>query len=325
MPGTSFATESANGRATSSDCMIRSTVTPAVLDDWKLVAARPHRGLENYIARRMDSGEFRIAVSSLSSSAEIVGASRSVTREPLAQFRLTEIKRLEDQVTALCQILSDAHAAGATFLVLPELRMPPALLQVAKNFLRTQEITEKRGLLLVVAGSWHIESNERLYNRCEVLNHYGEPLWAHDKLREYVIEPKDVSTAPELCRAIGVGQDGGREDIERGDTLQFYDSIVGRIAISICVGFFSPEVKPLLEASGADIFLVPAMTPSMLRLEDRANELVGSRNAFTAAANCGTVGKDAPSFWRRPAVRDYLQRMAPGDSLLLLDLNDISK
>ena len=48
----------------------------------------------------------------------------------------------------------------------------------------------------------------------------------------------------------------------------------------------------LLKTSGANVFLVPTMTPDMRRLVERAHDLVPSQHAATFAAHCGTMAWD---------------------------------
>jgi hypothetical protein len=51
-------------------------------------------------------------------------------------------------------------------------------------------------------------------------------------------------------------------------------------------------VAEALKASGATIFFVPAMTPDIRPIEERARDLVRSQHAATFAANCGTIAFD---------------------------------
>ena len=178
---------------------------------------------------------------------------------------------------------------------------------------------------MVAAGSWHVDIPDgRRYNRCIVLRHDGEDLWSHDKLREYEVIPRNVADNPAAYRAIGVGPAGAVEAIHRGQTLQFYDSIVGRLAAAICVGFFSPDVRSLLLASAANLFLVPAMTTSITVMEACTTDLVHTQLAYSLVANCGHFGSQAPSFCQWPATRDNIRRRGADNLLLTVDLNNTS-
>ena len=302
-------------------------VTPAELNGWALRRVRQDAQLENFFEQRAQGAGLRIAVSSLSGEAEIRGCStRREHPRPHDAFHIESIEPAEKHKAVVQKILEDAYSKQVAILVLPELRMPPQLIDGSRMFLRAQRVTATHGLLLVAAGSWHVSENGRLYNRCTVLNHIGDTLWTHDKLREYEVTPGNVAGAPELFAQCGVGPDGGVEAIARGRSLEFYDSLAARFAAAICVGFFSPELMPLLRASGANAFLVPAMTPSMADIEKCSDALVRTQHAFTLAANCGRVGASAPSFCRWPAATQSdgnLRRLNPGESLLVVDLNDL--
>lgn len=301
-------------------------VTAGQHQEWRLTRISVDRSLENQFASRIDSGKFFVTVSPLSYEGVIRGEShRRHPPQPPDAFHLTAIEPLDGQASALRKVLERAYAERAAILVLPELRMPPPLLDVAREFLRRQTLTGERGLLMVAAGSWHVEVDGRFYNRCVVLSHFGEELWWHDKLREFVVTEAKVAAAPDLFGRIGIGSGGGSEAIQRGLAIEFYDSVIGRVAAAICIGFFSPEVEPLLQASGANVFLVPKMTPSMGDIEDRSKALVRTQHAFTFAANCGCVGARAPSFCRWPEAGEWnIGRLDDGKLALLLDLNNLS-
>lgn len=300
-------------------------VTPGRVGEFELIRIIVDRALENFCSERLREGCFRVAVSPLSYEPKIQGESqRRQPPQPPYAFHLTSIGPQDQQLVALNDTLKLATLHSAAVLVFPELRMPPALLKATKEFLQRQTVDQTSGLLLVVAGSWHIEDNGGYYNRCVVLNHFGEELWTHDKLREYVISTENVQTSPEFFRQIGVGEGGGSEAIYRGHELQFYDSVIGRVATAICVGFFSPEVEPLLRKSAADIMLVPAMTPSITALEARAVALVHTQHAATFVANCGGVSRNAPSFYQIPTRSpNNIRRLPLGQPLLLFDLSDL--
>lgn len=183
--------------------------------------------------------------------------------------------------------------------MLPELRVPPRLLQVIKAFLRDQVRNDLRigkGLLLIVAGSWHYpDSQEGMgwVNRSCVLDCRGSVVWEHDKLAEYRIRPDNVLSNPGLKTQLGINNYGGIEAIRRGETLHFCDCALGRLSVAICSGFFHEPIAAALKASGATIFCVPTMTPDIRRIERRASDLVESQHAATFAANCGTIAFDA--------------------------------
>lgn len=298
-------------------------VTPYQVGEWRLTRIASDRELETYLHQRLRA-RFRIAVSSLSAGAKIKGKSEELPgEEPPCEFHLTSIEPEEEQLAALRGLLQRAYDEGVSILVLPELRMPPALLAATREFLCNQVADNDRGLLLVAAGSWHVEVGDARYNRCFVLNWNGKDLWTHDKLREYRITADNVRQAPQAFLDIGIKEDGGREGIHRGMTLEFYDSVIGRIAAAICIGFFADEVEPLLQESGANLFLVPAMTTSTADLKTRARELIRPQRAATFVANCGHVGAKARSFYQLPVKKAKPCRLPRREILLVFDLSNL--
>lgn len=298
-------------------------VIPYEVGEWRLIRIPLDRNLEARLSKRLEAGHFSMAVSALSYDAEIKAEVLERSGSDASQeFYLKAIEPIEEQTNALITVLESASKDGVSILVLPELRMPPALLKATKEFLRKQTLDVARGLLLVAAGSWHIEDGDHRYNRSVVLNSNGEEFWIHDKLREYVITAENVRDRSTFFGSIGIEGNGASEAIHRGTALQFYDSVIGRVGVAICVGFFAPEVEPLLQASGVNVFLVPAMSPSMSALEARARALTHSQTAATFAANCGRVGKNgkARSFYHLPKKDEELHRLPVGEEMLIFRL-----
>jgi len=286
-------------------------IEPTAIGGRRLVRLTLPSTIEDLFRRRLASGSVRIAVSHLTPAAEIRGEAQPgfPDSEP-ARFHLTTTGDEDSQQQALTEILQRCRTERIAVLVLPELRITPALLRVLRNFLRSQtpeDLLAGQGLLLVAGGSWHvIDDGGVIVNRCEVLDASGEPAWAHDKLAAYVITPDNLESMPKLREWLGLNNHGGIEGIHLGEQLEYCDSPVGRIAVAICVGFFHQPLRDLLVASRANLFLVPAMTPDLEPLEDRAKDLVRSQHAATFVANCGAVAglaRTSAGFYHTPLAR----------------------
>jgi predicted amidohydrolase len=241
-----------------------------------------------------------------------------------ARFRAVNIEAPDgDRLRSLLQECAERRVA---ILVLPELRVPPEALASIRQFLRGQtraELEAGRGLVLVVAGSWHEADAGGWVNRARVLDHKGDEVWPHDKLAEFHITPENVRENPAFFAELGIGEHGGREQIERGTCLQFCDSPVGRLAVAICTGFFHQPLEQGLIESATDLFLIPAMTWDTRPLEERANSLVRSQQAATFVANCGTAGAQrAPCFFRLPWRNSEPRKAEKDEDPLVFDLND---
>lgn len=232
----------------------------------------------------------RFALSSLGGNAELLGEALPgfPANEP-SRFRLTGLNNPDTELNNLEKILFSATEAEAAVLLLPELRVTPTLLGAIQEYLSKG----KHSLALVVAGSWHQPVETGFVNRATILGARGELLWTHDKLREYRAIAANVANAPAFFAALGIGPNGGFEGIQLGQTLQYCDTPIGRLCVAICVGFFHPDLQPILAETRSDFFLVPAMTSRVEDLQLCAEALV-RQSAATLVANCGVVGKTRP-------------------------------
>ncbi|MBL8177378.1 MAG: carbon-nitrogen hydrolase family protein [Bryobacterales bacterium] len=268
-------------------------IIPEKIATWT-IAKSPHRldYADTLLRDRTRGGNLRIAVCPMTRDACF--SIRTLDGFPADQprFILESIDNEPPQLDMLDRVLRQAHDEGISILVLPELRMPPALLRRLSRFLNDQthaDLRAGKGILAVAAGSWHIpnQPDQGWLNRMSIYNHRGMPILQHDKLAPY--------THPEH----------GLEGIDPGTTLQFLETSIGRIAGAICVGFFHKPLEQLLIASRAEIFLVPAMSPRTTDLIARAGELVRSQRASTFVAACATVGNtpEGASFYRTPLAK----------------------
>jgi predicted amidohydrolase len=269
-------------------------ITPAEVEGRRLVRVPVPVLLDQRLHQRLAKGSLRIGMSPLNPDAELKGhAEPGFPADEPARFVLDAISNEASQLQVLTEVLERCHKEGVAVLVLPELRVPSSSLECIRQFLRDQQCTDTRGLLLVVAGSWHVREGAGgpWFNRSEVLDYRGELLWRHDKLAEYNLTPENVRDNPGLKDILGITDRGGVECIQAGSTLEFCDCALGRVAVAVCCGFFHQGLEPLLRAAGADVFLVPAMSPGLEDLDDRAKALVRSQHASTFVANCGAVGR----------------------------------
>jgi predicted amidohydrolase len=282
-------------------------ITPIEVDDYRLVPIDLDRTLEELIASRVAESGLKIAVSPLTHDAAIrLKVSPDFPSGVESRFVVDAIEDEDAQTEFVKNLLARCHDERVSILVLPELRVPPRLQDAIREFLGRQSLKQLfagDGLILVVAGSWHVEgvtdelgeTQHRVWNRSLVIDYRGETVWEHDKLTEYIISADNVAQKPALRTHFGLSEKGGIEGIRRGRTLEFCDCKLGRISVAICVGFFHDPIEAALRASGANVFLVPAMSPDMSPLEERARTLVRSQRASTFAANCGAVAYDESS------------------------------
>ncbi len=299
-------------------------LTPITVGDKRLVHCRLPRGTAELFRARLESNSLKIAMSPLSSDAELeLRLSAGFPPDQPAPFLVASVGPEKTEIAVLGRLLDFCREGGISILVLPELRMPPYLFTVLEDFLRRQawpDLLAGKGLPLVVAGSWHLQDSGDWVNRSVVLDHRGEQIWTHDKLARYEITAQNVLESPWLKTGFGLNDHGGVEAIRIGDTLQFCDSPAGRLAVAICSGFFHAPLEDLLKASGATVFLVPAMTPDVRRIAGTARRLVESQRAATFVANSGT--HDDRSFYLLPAANSEPK---PADSPPAIHVFDLSE
>ncbi|MEK7409049.1 MAG: hypothetical protein AAB225_28635 [Acidobacteriota bacterium] len=289
------------------------------------------------LRERVQRGAVKIAMTPLTLEADISGRPEpGFPQDERVRFLVDNVGDERPQIARLAEVLRECHSQGVSILILPELRMPPNLLLVVQDFLKSQDCSVDRGLLIVVAGSWHTkdEKSSRWVNRSVALDCRGDTIWEHDKLAEYNLTAENVAANPDLKRRLGIGDGGGIECIEAGDQLEFCDSALGRLAVAICCGFFHQPLAELLIESGVNVFLVPAMSPVVNDIDDRARSLVRSQHASTFVSNCGTTARKLPggqiaesssSFYRTPGAERMVAMPCPSRTSIYLhvfDLND---
>jgi hypothetical protein len=174
-------------------------LTPVNVGDWRIVACTLPPATDRLLTARVNRRHIKIAMSPLAIDARLRG--KRLPGFPKSQpvrFLLDSVGDETSQIAFLNELLKRCYEEGISILVLPELRVPPRLLQVIKEFLRSQvrnDLRAGKGLLLVVAGSWHYpDSQESMgwVNRSFVLDCRGSVVWEHDKLAEYNISPDNV-------------------------------------------------------------------------------------------------------------------------------------
>jgi len=169
---------------------------------------------------------------------------------------------------------------------------------------------------LACAGRWDY------VNRCSVRDHQGNEVWTHDKLAEFNITEENVAQS-DFLKASGFDATGGVEGIRSGTRLEICDCALGRVAVAICVGFFHRPLEDLLVKSGATLFLVPAMSPDLERMHERAHALVGSQHAAVVVANCAKAGQGKDkgrSFYLLPETNAQPVPIENNQKLLVLKI-----
>lgn len=249
-------------------------------------------------------------------------------------FWFTGVKNIVKSKEFLRLLLEEAYKKGVNILVLPELVIDNHLLEFLKEWLkknnRDQLSLSGNGMLMVVAGSFHIAPDKNVkderYNISHVLDHGGNILWSQKKLNKLTINSEELNRAPGLKNVLKISDEGGYESIFHPEHLLCVDTVIGRIAITICIDFFDDGHQEALRQSGINIFFVPAMNSTISRFEHTARSLGGSNQASSFVANKpffskpqnSVPGKRDSPFYYIPDTRHSCTYAVGEDSFLLV-------
>lgn len=259
------------------------------------------RILSSVLRRRLAQDCLKVALCPMTTDAPVIRATSRPAKGRKTRFIVEGTRNEAGQIAFIQRVLERCQQEGVSILVLPELRVSPSIRAALVEWLLDLDGVPTLGL--VVAGSWHVLDDGRYVNRCDTLGPRGEVLWSNDKLADYEISSDAVAKKPDLLALL---EGSGREDIRRGSTLQIADTTIGRLTTAVCAGFFHGPAEAVMKASGANLFLVPAMSPKTGDMVTLAEQLTRYR-AGTFLANCASVGGKERSFWRVPIDDKTLQ------------------
>ena len=253
-----------------------------------------------YIKRRIQKG-LKIGISPLLAELEFKTASlidEWPDKEP-TPFWFEEVKNINVAKDRLLCLLEQCVQQGVNILILPELTIDPTLLDVLRNWLCTnnRELVSsgQNGLVMVVAGSFHVRKNNGdISNVSTVLNHGGQVLWKQEKRQAFSLDQNDVRKTPELKRLLKISNAGGYERIKSADHICCVDTPLGRICVCICLDFIHPDNFDAFKHSGINVFLVPAMSHGNVRFQQAAWTFGGTNSAssFVALGSFLQPGRD---------------------------------
>lgn len=95
-----------------------------------------------------------------------------------------------------------------------------------------------------------------------------------------------AATLPsELLAELGIDARGGEEDIRPAKTLFVFDAPFARIAVPICLDYFSTDLRSVWVDAAVNLFFVPAMSPELTEFEHCARDLGTAARATTFVCN----------------------------------------
>ena len=213
---------------------------------------------------------------------------------------------------AVESLLAAAYDQAVQVLVLPELVLDQNLLVRTGDWLGRHNLPVPR-LRLVVAGSRHCAEGGGFANRCTVLDQGGTILWEQDKRSPFVID--DPGTLDRLSP--GCCAPAAFEPTVLGRRLVVRETSVGRLLTPICLDFIDDA---LWSALGADIFLVPAMSPGLERFRLKAQDLGSRHGAASFVCNAQTAGTERYVAYL-PLRKPPVPTGRTGKELFILDID----
>ncbi len=182
-------------------------------------------------------------------------------------------------------VLNEAHKLKVDILLFPELVMTEVLERQISEWLAEVNAFSP-AIRLVVAGSRHIHHQEKknnYSNRCTVFNFAGDVEWKQGKRQPFKL------TEDEAEKVLTIRQ-AAFEPTEWSNEFQIRHTVLGSIASPICLDYFNDPVWAKLPI---DIFLVPAMSPNLVRFSDKARQAgVSRRRASTFVCNAKPIDGD---------------------------------
>lgn len=172
----------------------------------------------------------------------------------------------------LCAATEAARSLRATLLVLPELALTPASLQELRRLLHANGAAGFP--LLTLAGCCHCPTGDgRLdHNEAVLLGPDGSELHRHRKLSAFT----GFSSDPASFRG---------ERLEVGDRISVLESALGNLCPLICLDLFHEPSRAALEASHANLLVVPSLSSKTTAHRDAARRYRVSLKASTFVCN----------------------------------------
>jgi len=224
--------------------------------------------------------------------------------EPRKLLRVRVAARDDVRHAELGRAIAAAWEQKAAILVLPELSISSRDVAILREMLGAFGHDDYP--ILTVAGVEHSPRGRSWINEAVVLGPYGQILRRHLKLSRY-------------------GDDDYVEQIETGTVLSVLESPIGNLATLICLDVFNFTVQAVVEASHANVLLVPSLSPTASAHERTAYGYLASNLATTLVSNRWIVEPDpgrGKTFALMPGKSltgaTMLLRIDPdGDSLLV--------
>lgn len=174
-----------------------------------------------------------------------------------AVVQMVSSSKVAANLVSLNAYFLDAHASGATLIVLPENFAFMGDHEVIKSAIAEREGQgeiqaaiaryAKQYKLWVIAGTLPLKSNgSRVRSSCLVYDDAGQCVARYDKIHLFDVRISDNEAYEESQR------------IEPGDKVVVVDTPIGRVGLTVCYDLRFPELYRQLLLQGAEVFAIPS-------------------------------------------------------------------
>lgn len=165
----------------------------------------------------------------------------------------------------LARAVAAARDNAAAILVLPELSTASADLAVLQELLSKHAFDDCP--ILTVAGLEHQRGDAADVNEAVLLGPDGELLHRQAKLTRYP------------------AADGSKEWTTTGTEMHVFESPVGNLTLLICLDLFNEGIEPVIDASHANVLLVPSLSDKTSAHASAARRYLNVKLATTVVCN----------------------------------------
>ncbi len=226
----------------------------------------------------------------------------------------TATRNIEANIDWVCTRIDEAVAAGAVFIALPETvgLIEPVNEQIpAATFAEADDIglaafrrrAREHGVSILV-GSQLILEQEKIFNRCFLIDSSGDVRARYDKLHMFDIELRSGEVYRES------------DAIEPGDKAVVVETSLGRLGLSICYDLRFGTLYRALAQAGAQFITIPAaftQTTGQAHWHTLVRARAIETGAFIIAPNqCGHHADKRYSFGHSLIVDPWGEILADG-------------
>jgi predicted amidohydrolase len=299
----------------------RLVVCPLEVNQIRLRAHHPESEMWDFAMNMLEHGLGREGLPSLTVHLDPLGtfgmSGWTEQQEPHIGWFDAKLIDKDDEARctqAACQAVAEA-AAGPSILVMPELAATPSVVQRIKETLKSRQSSGKQVPMLTVVGLYHELADEPgdatpvlvgdaslagHVNEAVVLGPDGVELWRHRKLT--CAQDRDKKLEPVV------------EDVRPGRTVTIVNTALGVAMVAICLDVIAERVRARIVLSGADLLLVPSLSPSVKRHRRSLEHLVHVLGAIAFVCNRGPLLNKACAVPDVPSEADIPPEASSGET-----------